>query len=110
MKVIIINTQERKIEEKEIEGTLEDFQAVVGGYITAVNITDTDCFYVNDEGLFDPTLEWFEFKGAHQPFKGNGVVVGTDEEGETISPAITIDEIKEAVSFPSQIEVAVKYG
>ena len=110
MKVIVINTAEQKVEEREIEGTLADYQKIVGGWITAVNITDTDCFYVNDEGLYDTSLEYFEYKGAHQPFKGNGVVVGTDAEGETIEPTITVEQVREAVSFPSQIEVALKYG
>jgi hypothetical protein len=53
---------------------------------------DGDCIYVDDEGLFPDQIYWFKVTGGHQPFGGKGFVLGTDEEGESISPKVTTKE------------------
>jgi hypothetical protein len=64
---------------------------------TIVEIDDGDVIYVDDEGLLKP-LDWFfAIKGAHQPFAGCGLVLGSDDEGETVSASITLQELKRRI-------------
>jgi hypothetical protein len=51
-----------------------------------------DCIYVDDEGLAPDQTYWFKVTGGHQPFGGKGYVLGTDEEGESISPKVITKE------------------
>jgi replicative DNA helicase len=53
---------------------------------------------------------FFEFKGAHQPFAGNGVVVGFDaDSGDSVDASSTLEEIKSKVKFLSLEEIKRKY-
>ena len=64
---------------------------------TLVEIGDRDVIYVDDEGLFKP-LDWFfAIKGGHQPFAGCGLVLGSDDEGETVSARIALEDLKRRV-------------
>jgi hypothetical protein len=64
---------------------------------TIVEIGGGDVIYVDDEGLLKP-LDWFfAVKGGHQPFAGCGLVLGTDDEGETVSARIALQELKRRV-------------
>lgn len=101
MKAYKIDTQLRQVTEIEInEGnSLKEMQEVVGGLITvAAELENTDTMFVNDEGLF-MFNEFFYFDGCYQPFAGNGVIVGTDEEGASVGAKSTLEEIKSRVKF-----------
>jgi hypothetical protein len=64
---------------------------------TAIPIGNGDVIYMDDEGLLKP-LDWFfAVKGAHQPFAGCGLVLGSDGAGETISARIALTELKRRV-------------
>lgn len=72
---------------------------------TAHYITDQDSILVDEEGLLKPCDYFFTYKGAHQPFAGNGLVVGVDEDGETVDCIITLEEIEQNVEFLSRADV-----
>jgi hypothetical protein len=64
---------------------------------TIVEIGDGDVIYVDDEGLLKP-LDWFfAVKGGHQPFAGCGLVLGSNEEGDTVSAKIPLEELKRRI-------------
>jgi hypothetical protein len=64
---------------------------------TIVEIGGGDVIYVDDDGLLKP-LDWFfAIKGGHQPFAGCGLVLGSDEEGETVSARIELHELKRRI-------------
>jgi hypothetical protein len=64
---------------------------------TIVEIGDGDIIYVDDEGLLKP-LDWFfAVKGGHQPYAGCGLVLGSDDEGGTVSARIALADIKRRV-------------
>lgn len=112
-KVIIIDAEKKQVYESTSKG-LPDLQKVVGGYIELAHEIQikgdlSDSIYVNDEGLFG-AKHFFEFKGAHQPFAGNGVVVGTDlDSGETTDVQSSLNDIKSKVKFLSLNEIREKY-
>ena len=47
---VLVKEPGKPAEVREIENTLEAFQAIVGGHIEALRIRDDLCCYVNEEG------------------------------------------------------------
>src|SRR3990167_3606882 len=100
MRCIIINAERHEISEaKMTKPTLEYMQTVVGGRIdVAHQIDDNNAIFVNDEGMFT-AMDFFEYRGAHQPFAGNGIIVGTMNNGDTGPATILLDEAKRNITF-----------
>jgi hypothetical protein len=100
MRAIKINSYNETIEEIEING-LADMQKHVEGYIEAgFYFPDGSCCFVDEEGLLKQTPVFFEIKGAHQPFAGNGLIVGAaDENGATTPCTLNIDYVKKMTRF-----------
>ena len=44
---------------------------------------------------------YFEYSGSENVFKlaGNGLILGVDKEGESISPTLTVEDVKGKVNF-----------
>jgi hypothetical protein len=102
MRAIIINAEERTIIEPEIDGSLKSLQKIVGGLIDPVypglEGTDHHC-YVNDEGLLNSPQHFFMLKDGHQPLAGNGVILGTTDDGNEAPCTLPLDWVKERVTF-----------
>ena len=100
MRAIKIDAYNQKITEIEIDG-LDDMQKVVNGYIEpAFYYPDGSCCMVNEEGLLNQLDMFFESKYGHQPFAGNGLIVGAvDNEGDTTPCTLTIEEVKKSTKF-----------
>jgi hypothetical protein len=64
---------------------------------TIVEIGGGDVIYVDDDGLLKPHDWFFAIRGGHQPFAGCGLVLGTDDQGETVSARIELHELKRRV-------------
>ena len=47
---VLVKEPGKPFEAREIENTLEAFQAIVGGHIEALRIRDDLCCYVNEDG------------------------------------------------------------
>jgi hypothetical protein len=62
-----------------------------------------DTVFVDDEGLFKPDQHFFKLKGYPDPLAGKGLVLGTDEEGESVSPTISLEEFRKLISFPVMV-------
>lgn len=76
--------------------------------INAVNIArneDTgamETIWVDGEGLLHhPEGPFFMFDIYPQPLQGKGLVLGTDQAGETISSVLPVNVIAQHVSFPN---------
>ena len=111
-KAILIDSVNRKIEEVEVEAGLEDIYKHIGNDCSMFEVATylgTDCIYVDEEGLLKDIVSVFEVNGAHQPFVGNGLVVGSTSEGDSTTPIITVDEIKKLVSFITPDELRARY-
>lgn len=107
MKAIKINAETRQVEALEIDG-LEGLQKAVGGYITVatglddegeVSARETHTMYVDDEGLFKYQYGFF-YDGSHQPFAGNGVIVGFDAKtGVDRNAIVSLEEVESKVAW-----------
>ena len=112
-KALFIDSAMRSVTEVEIGG-LEDMQRLVGGYIeTAVAWANGDMLFVDEEGLLKPQEHFFRLpvERPDQPFAGNGILVGREEEGPqfedgytTHPPTTTADELRAKVIFLTALE------
>ena len=72
---------------------------------SAVGINDHDSIYIDDEGLYRDTQAYFAWEGYHQPLQGMGLILGCDDEGETVAPRITLAQVCNRVTFQDGIRV-----
>jgi hypothetical protein len=67
---------------------------------------NADTVFVNDEGMINGTDAFFILDDAHQPFAGNGLIVGTDyDSGKSIAAKTELDVIKAKTKFYSRAEI-----
>jgi hypothetical protein len=115
MRVIKIDSVNRTISEIELnnedENKLKGLQSIVEGLIeVAHELPNGDTLFVNEEGLMYSPMHFFEIKGAHQPFAGNGVIAGYDfESGDSTDAESSLSQVRSIVSFLSVDEVKRKY-
>lgn len=102
MKAIKIDVEKQRIYEVDFKD-FNDIQKQIGCdcFTTAFDLPNGDVCYVDDEGLFKENLKYFTFQGAHQPFAGNGLIVGTGREGKSKNAVSMLIEVAEKTEFPS---------
>lgn len=102
MKAILIDPFAKEITEVEYSGDFQDIYKLIDCQtFDCVTFNQAgDGVFVDDEGLYDETKEFFKFPGM-QPLAGKGLVLGVDPDGESISPSITLSAMKEMTSFMS---------
>jgi len=112
MKAVLINVHNETVQQVEVDdrSVLKDWYKHVGCQVVTVAhyFNDKDSVLVDDEGLFnlDEDSKFFSVKGGHQPFSGNGLVVGVNpENGESVGPHIGVEEIRSMVKFHTLNEV-----
>ena len=113
MRVIFIDSVNKKIEELEIEGSLKELQDLaaaqsgiicIANYIT-YNGTE-NIIYVDDEGLLGNKfpMKGFEYKGIF--YAGNGVIVGSNH-GDSISSNLLVTDLNRMIDFVEKNEEEV---
>lgn len=99
---IFIDAHNREVTEIEIEPTLGNYyKLIVCDMVEACcqDLLSNDSFiYVDEEGLFN-SESFFQVKGAHQPYAGNGILLCLGDEGDDISVNISLKDAKEAIKF-----------
>ncbi len=89
---------------------LEKLQELANGFIEcATEFPNGDVLYVNEEGLLHNPEHFFDI-GAHQPFAGNGVIVGAEEgdEGDLMDAQTAIADLKVTWLSPSEAYMRVQ--
>jgi len=108
MKAIRINVYDRTITEVDLgENSLKGMQKIVGGNIElafGVKLGDNgDALFVNEEGLLNNPqafqMWYYEAGEKYLVFAGNGVIVGTDDEGETVDVKVKAENVKRLLEF-----------
>lgn len=103
IKAIRIDTAERRFHEVELEQ--DDTDAICGfvgcSMFDVVRIDHNDVIFVDDVGLLTAKEDstFFTLKSYGGILVGNGLVLGTGSEGESIDPTTTIEWLEDNVSF-----------
>jgi hypothetical protein len=92
MKAIHINPFEKTVKEVDILGNLEDIYVLLGCRpLDAINYDDKNVLYVDDEGLLKNDQRYFSINGKN--FAGKGLVMGYDDEGDSIDTSLNADDL-----------------
>lgn len=100
-KVLFIDARQRTIVETTID-SLEDMQKLVGGLIErAYEFDDGNEIYVNEEGLFDSSLNFgFFVQGGHQVYIGNGFLIGPPtKRGNLTDCTMSVNDLSQLIKF-----------
>lgn len=113
MRAIFIDSVNREVKEVDLDpnsNILEQWYDILKVDMVEVGcyLSEKDSIMVDEEGLLKNTKEFFIYNGAHQPFAGNGLIVGVDSEGETISCEISLEEVERNTRFYTREEIIEK--
>jgi len=103
MKAYLIDPFKSEVTEVEYDGNYESIYAHIHcETFDVVRIGEGDVIYIDDEGLLKAEnplngQRWFAFNGY--PLAGYGLVLGTDENGESIAPVSPFEWVKSMVTF-----------
>lgn len=75
--------------------------------VTIARYADGSCetLWIDEEGLLHEKADgpYIKVRTHPQPMAGKGIVLGTDQKGDTISSRLPVDLVKEMISFPDNI-------
>jgi len=103
IRAIIIDAKNQRVVETSFPDS--DIRHIYGaGKFSCVALAhmfpNRDTVYVDDEGLLKPVRYGFTLEGAHQDFfAGNGVLLGSDRQGETVDAKTPIEDVIRSVGF-----------
>lgn len=100
MKAFLINPEKQEISEIEVtHPVLKSLYRHIGcDCIDSLRINQNNIIWVDDEGLLKPNF-YFRIENYPNPLAGNGVVLGIKPDGDNKDVSITLDKLKEIVSF-----------
>lgn len=103
MKAIKIDTKKREVYEVDIQG--RDIKTIHKELecdcFTQVGqaLDNGDTLLVDDEGLLKDVWGLFIIGQYPQPLAGHGLLIGVDDEGETVPVKSTVEQIRKLVQF-----------
>lgn len=99
MKTILIDPETRTVTAIEIAGGLESYYETIGcDLIDFARADDVDVI-VDDEGLFKENKHFFGIHGYPKPLAGKALLVGVNDEGDTIDCPIALEEAVRRIVF-----------
>ena len=101
IKAILIDPFEMTVSEVGYGGEMADIYRLVDAdlFTVAGFGEDGDGVYVDDEGLFKATQRFFKLDGYPQPLAGKGLVLGSNDGGESVVPVTTVEAVRAAVRW-----------
>lgn len=101
MKAFVIDPFTSTITEHEYNGNYREIYAL-GDFdcfdLVTIN-TEGDGIFVDDEGLFKQEQSFFSVTGGYQPYAGKGVVLGSNDMGESVSPTVNLEWLQRNINF-----------
>lgn len=111
MKAILIDPHQREVTEVEYDGVYTSIYKLIDAEtFDLARLPDGDGIFVDDEGLLKQPIDFFRLQGMTEPLTGKGLVLGSDAEGESIPPKITIEQIKKRIMWGVRIGSAILWG
>ena len=111
MKAFLIDPQAQTITEVEYSGDYTEIYKHIGAdMFDVVRINrNGDCIFVDDEGLLKEPEHFFAHTNYPNPLAGRGLVLGTDDEGDSAPPKVTLEKLREDVVFVDRAMIAMAY-
>ena len=103
MRAIYINVRDKEITEIELEKGIDAIYEKLECTVFTCPLIDTkgDSLYVDDEGLLNDNSpgSFFHLGYPTQPLFGHGLIIGTDDEGESTDAKVSLENVKALISF-----------
>jgi hypothetical protein len=106
MKAFLIDPYAMTVTETTYSGNYNEIYGKIDCSIfTCVTFNDEeDTVFIDDEGLVNGKEQAFfriidTPRGDTYPLVGKGLVLGTDEDGESVEPKITLEKLKKQIQF-----------
>jgi hypothetical protein len=111
MKAILIDPFNKTVTEVEHNGNYKHIYELLShethpvDCFTAVGIDNGDTIFVDDEGLFKEPTEFFVYLGYDQPLAGKGLVLGCNDDGDSVAPVSTLEQVKKHIVWMEDIQL-----
>lgn len=103
MKAIKIDVANKKVSQVNIGNYKEIYGQIGNGcnlFCCPVQWENNDVLYADDEALLKDELEGcFMMPDFNYPIVGNAIILGTNEEGESVDVKTKISELQEKIMF-----------
>ena len=105
IKAIYIDAIAQTVEPVEVDGSLDNYYRLIRTPTRIMEavyprvLTGGDVLYVDEEGLYNDHPGGFLIMGYSQPMVGSGVIVGTNEDGDSVDAKTAVDAVRAAVRF-----------
>jgi hypothetical protein len=100
MKAILIDPKAETVTEVKHNGDYKQIYKLIDCELfTVLQIDDVNSIYIDDEGLLNDPKYFFNWRGYGQPLANKGLVLGCDEEGDTIGTTLSVEEVRAKVTF-----------
>lgn len=112
MRAYLIDPFTRTVEEVPYSGHYSDiYRLTQCDTFTVVGLPRNDALYIDDEGLLGDITQqaFFRFAGYPTPLAGRGLILGTDVEGDTTNPEMTLEDAQKAVTWTDLNTIAKEY-
>ena len=111
MKAFLIDPEKRTITEVDYDGHHKSIYKLIGADLfDTVRLSGSDVIFVDDEGLMKNPQHFFKLDGLTSPLAGKGLVLGTNNRGENISPKLVLlEDLQRWITFITR-ERAVTYA
>lgn len=107
MRGILINPFDQTIKEVTIVGNIQDIYLLTDCTIfDVVRLSESDDMYVDDEGLLKDN-RYFSWSGRN--FAGKALIMGHDDEGNSISTTYDLQEVVDRVEWLPEGHQEVPY-
>lgn len=110
MRAFLIDTPNKQVIEVDYNGnwrTIKDHIRAERFTVVYLDITMMpDVVFVDDEGLINGNPHgWFKINTYDQPLRGYGLVLGTDADGESVEPVMSLSDLQKRVTFLDEDDV-----
>lgn len=112
LKAIKIDVEKREVHEVEIEQGLDALCRAIGcQFVDRVWLTEGNMLWVDDNGLLkEPQADKFGLIGYGNLLAGDGIILGSDEEGRSVSTTLTADFVRQRALWAGSQQVEPECG
>lgn len=111
MRAILIDPFTQTIEEVEYSGDYKDIYALIQCELFSTVYCLEDTLFVDDEGLYVKDQRYFKVAGYPQPLAGRGLLLGTNEEGDSVDAKAKLSVIEKVIEWcPEGMSVEPQFG
>lgn len=94
----LIDPEKQTIDPVKYNGDYKEiYKLIECGTFTIVRIDDENMIFVDDEGLLNNPRHFFCLRGYPQPLAGKGLLMGSNEDGDTVSSTMDLDKVKDLI-------------